>query len=237
MVTAPTPSSRLTEIIARGPSVIILAPHPDDECLATGGLIQQVVENGGKVHVIFITNGDNNPWPQRFVERRWSIGPIERRRWGQRRKIEAEKSLQVLGAGKATCEFLELPDAGILKLWQSGNRELSDTIAGRLSKINPDLFVTPCEFDRHSDHRATQAYGLDAVKISNHSCDRLTSLIHRPWGMKILNSPKPDLFLALTESQQQKKLTAIQYHETQMALSRSRFCKFAKSQEPFNFHT
>ena len=237
MVKEPTPSSRLTEIIAKGPSVIILAPHPDDECLGTGGLIQQVIQNGGKVHVIFITNGDNNPWPQRFVDRRWSIGPLERHRWGQRRKIEAEKSLQVLGEGKVTSEFLELPDAGILELWKVGDRQLSNCIAAQISKLKPDLLVTPCEYDRHSDHRATHAYGIDAVKISDHNCDHLTYLIHRPWGMKILNSPKPDLFLSLTELQQQKKLRAIQCHETQMALSQSRFCKFAKSSEPFNFHT
>ena len=237
MATASTPSARLTEIISRGASVMILAPHPDDECLGTGGLIQQVIHGGGKIHVTFITNGDNNPWPQRYVDRRWSIGPHDRQRWGQRRKLEAQKSLQVLGNGKVTCDFLELPDAGILKLWQDGDRHLSHTIAAHLSKLKPDLLVTPCEFDRHSDHRATQAYAIDALKIANHTCDRLTYLIHRPWGMKILNSPKPDLQLSLTESHQQKKLQAIQCHETQMALSRSRFCKFAKSTEPFNFHT
>ena len=237
MVNAHTPPVSLAEIVARGPSAVILAPHPDDECLGTGGLIQQVLQAGGKVHVIFITNGDNNPWPQRFVERRWLIGSTERQRWGQRRKLEAQKSLEVLSNGQAAAEFLELPDAGILKLLQSGNRHLSQVIAQRLLQLQPDLLVSPSELDRHPDHRATQAFASDAHKMTQRPCERISYLIHRPWGMKVLNNAKPDLLLPLTEHQQSQKLQAIQCHETQMALSESRFCKFAQAAEPFYFQS
>jgi hypothetical protein len=60
--------------------LLVLAPHPDDESLATGGLIQRATRQGLPVKVVFLTNGQNNPWAQRIVERRWRIGPADQRR-------------------------------------------------------------------------------------------------------------------------------------------------------------
>ena len=65
--------------------LLVVAPHPDDESIATGELILQVRQAGGEVQILLLTNGDNNPWPQRWVERRLRIGADERRRWGERR--------------------------------------------------------------------------------------------------------------------------------------------------------
>ena len=85
-------ANALENLLHQDARILILAPHPDDECLGTGGLIQQALAKGAKVKVIFITNGDNNPWPQRYLEKIWFIVVEERARWGQRRKIEAENS-------------------------------------------------------------------------------------------------------------------------------------------------
>lgn len=38
--------------------LLIIAPHPDDEVIGCGGLIARVKEKGGKVFVLFLTNGD-----------------------------------------------------------------------------------------------------------------------------------------------------------------------------------
>ena len=75
-------ANALENLLQPDARILILAPHPDDECLGTGGLIQQALAKGAKVKVVFITNGDNNPWPQRYVEKRWFIGTEERMRWG-----------------------------------------------------------------------------------------------------------------------------------------------------------
>ena len=40
--------------------VLIISPHPDDEVIGCGGLISKIKENGGKVYVLFLTNGDTN---------------------------------------------------------------------------------------------------------------------------------------------------------------------------------
>lgn len=40
---------------------LIIAPHPDDETLAAGGLIKSVLSRGGQVKVVMVTNGDGQP--------------------------------------------------------------------------------------------------------------------------------------------------------------------------------
>jgi LmbE family N-acetylglucosaminyl deacetylase len=215
--------------------ILILAPHPDDECLGTGGLIQKALSKGAIIKVIFITNGDNNPWPQRYLEKRWFIGSDERKRWGDRRKIEAENSLQILGNGKVIASFLGLPDAGILNLWKEGDHYLLNKLTDEIAAWQPTLFVLPSEFDRHSDHRATHLFGRTALGETSQSCPILTYLIHRPWLMKITQKPKPQILLKISQSEQDIKLQAILCHETQMALSKNRFSKFAQATEPYNF--
>jgi len=228
-------ANALENLLQQDARILILAPHPDDECLGTGGLIQQALAKGAKIKVIFITNGDNNPWPQRYVEKRWFIGPEERMRWGHRRKAEAEDSLQILGGGKVTANFLGLPDAGILNLWNEGDHHLLETLTNELTAWQPTLLVLPCEFDRHSDHRATHMFGRAALTEASVICPVLTYLIHRPWLMKLTQKPKPQIKLELSIIEQDKKLQAILCHKTQMALSQSRFSQFAQITEPYNF--
>lgn len=228
-------ANALENLLQSDARILILAPHPDDECLGTGGLIQQALAKRANVKVIFITNGDNNPWPQRYLEKKWFIGADERVRWGQRRKIEAQNSLQILGGDKVAMVFLGLPDAGILNLWREGDHSLLENLTNEFSAWQPTLLVLPSEFDRHSDHRATHLFGRTALAETSLKCPVLTYLIHRPWLMKLTQKPKPQIKLELSATEQDKKLQAILCHQTQMALSQSRFSKFAQNTEPFNF--
>src|SRR5262245_9081213 len=86
--------------------VLVLAPHPDDETLATGGLLQRAIGVGGAVRVVFVTDGENNPWPQRALERRWSIGTGGRARWGARRRAETLAALGRLRVPPSSAVFL-----------------------------------------------------------------------------------------------------------------------------------
>lgn len=228
-------ANALENLLQQDTRILILAPHPDDECLGTGGLIQKALAKGANIKVIFITNGDNNPWPQRYLEKRWSIGSDEKTRWGQRRKIEAQNSLEILGASKVATVFLGLPDAGVLNLWKEGDHSLLDNLTKEFIAWQPTLLVLPSEFDRHSDHRATHLYGRKALAETSNKCPVITYLIHRPWLMKVTQKPKPQIKLELSPREQDKKLQAILCHKTQMALSQSRFSQFAQPTEPYNF--
>src|SRR4030095_6335023 len=54
-------SQALDALISQRDRLVVLSPHPDDETLAAGGLIQRVLQSGGKVKVVFLTSGDGYP--------------------------------------------------------------------------------------------------------------------------------------------------------------------------------
>src|SRR5262249_25752844 len=113
--------------------VMVFAPHPDDETLATGGLLQQVIAIGGEIRVVFATDGDNNPWPQRVSERRWQISLADRLRWGERRRAEALSALAHLGVPASSARFLGYPDQGLTSLLLSGDPEPLVTLAEEIA--------------------------------------------------------------------------------------------------------
>src|SRR3984893_3165663 len=53
--------------------LMLVAPHPDDEALACSIILQRAVRAGAAVRVIYATDGDDNPWPQRVLERKWRL--------------------------------------------------------------------------------------------------------------------------------------------------------------------
>ena len=53
--------------------LMMFAPHPDDESLACSVPLQQAVGAGAAIRVVYVTDGDDNPWPQRVLERKWRL--------------------------------------------------------------------------------------------------------------------------------------------------------------------
>ncbi|PYI83224.1 MAG: hypothetical protein DMF09_12355, partial [Verrucomicrobia bacterium] len=58
--------------------LILFAPHPDDESLACSILLQRAVRAGAAIRVVYATDGDDNPWPQRVLERKWRLDATDR---------------------------------------------------------------------------------------------------------------------------------------------------------------
>src|SRR5258708_3612394 len=96
--------------------VLIIAPHPDDESIGTGALIQRVAAAGGRVQVVVITDGDNNLFPQRIAARRWRISLEDRARWGAMRREESRNALTELGASASAATFLGYHDRTLARL-------------------------------------------------------------------------------------------------------------------------
>src|SRR2546422_11048314 len=90
--------------------LMLVASHPDDEALAGSMILQQAVRAGAAIRVVYATDGDDNPWPQRVLERKWRLNAADRKRWGKLRRTEALAALRVLGVGAADARFLALPD-------------------------------------------------------------------------------------------------------------------------------
>ena len=52
---------------------MLIAPHPDDEALACSIILQRAVRANAAIRVVYVTDGDDNPWPQRVLERKWRL--------------------------------------------------------------------------------------------------------------------------------------------------------------------
>jgi len=97
--------------------LVVFAPHPDDEVLAAGGLIEQVRAAGGTVRVVYITSGDSYTDSVR-VEQHIGGQPTgaNYRAYGHQREFEARAALRILGVGAWSLTFLGFPNDGLTRL-------------------------------------------------------------------------------------------------------------------------
>jgi LmbE family N-acetylglucosaminyl deacetylase len=110
------PLERPTLTVTADTKLLVIAPHPDDETLSAGGLMQRVREAGGQVHVVFVTDGDGYPEGVRFEDHIESPKPSDYRGYGRQRKREARDALARLGLDGHGITFLGFPDGGLSNL-------------------------------------------------------------------------------------------------------------------------
>src|SRR5262245_36764195 len=97
--------------------ILILAPHPDDEVLGCGGVIQEAVAKGLPVRVVFLTCGDHNEWSFMVYRKRPVVLPSAVRELGSTRQQEALAAARILGLASNQLTFLGYPDLGALPIW------------------------------------------------------------------------------------------------------------------------
>jgi LmbE family N-acetylglucosaminyl deacetylase len=206
--------------------LLVFAPHPDDETLATGELIQSALAAGARVRVVFATDGDNNPWPQRWFERRWHIGAAERARWGERRRAEARIALDALGVGADSARFLGWPDLGLTDQLERDDSAI-DTLADEIARYVPTHVAMPSLRDRHPDHAALRVMLELALEKARVPCVQLGYVVH---GRA---ADSGDWLLARDAGRHQRKRDALLAHESQISLSRDRLLRWADQPESF----
>lgn len=122
----------------QGERVIIFAPHPDDETIGTGGIIQQALAKGAKVKVVCLTNGDNNELAFIVFEKRLTFRKNEFLHMGQVRSRETIGAMASLGLKREDIIFLGYPDWGTMeiltKYW--GDIKPFKTLLTRVNKVS-----------------------------------------------------------------------------------------------------
>lgn len=201
--------------------VLVLAPHPDDETLAAGDVIQSALAAGAALRVVFATDGDDNPWPQRWIEKRWRIGPRERRRWGARRRCEAAAALASLGLdAPEAARFLGWPDQGLTALLMRGDSGV-DVLAAEIADFAPTHLVVPVLDDRHPDHSALHVMAELALLRCGGRCLRLGYVVHASEA-RAAARPVP-----CGVRDPAAKVRAMEAHASQLVLSRKRLLRIA----------
>ncbi|MFP5213163.1 MAG: PIG-L deacetylase family protein [Acidobacteriota bacterium] len=177
--------------------LMVFSPHPDDETLAAGGLIQRVLAKEGKVEVVFITNGDGFRDGVRTEVKGPVITSADYIQYGKHRQQEAEQALCELGVQASEGIFFGFPDDGIDDLWarcwsklqpykspttsldraeyngsfarlaKYAGANLEDEIIRALREFSPDWVVIPDPRDGHPDHCTTGVFVLEALRELN----------------------------------------------------------------------
>src|ERR1700680_5309015 len=82
-------------------SLLVVAPHPDDETLCCAGVMQRVVRAGGRVSVVWITSGDGSELALLLIEKSLFRQAAKARDLAARRMREARAATVLLGVPAA----------------------------------------------------------------------------------------------------------------------------------------
>jgi LmbE family N-acetylglucosaminyl deacetylase len=178
--------------IDAGTSLLVVAPHPDDETLCCAGAIRRVVEAGGRASIVWITSGDASTLEMLLVEKRLFAPPRELRAVAVRRMHEARAAASLLGVPAGAQLFLGYPDRGLLELLTAHHdtaytsaftasavvpygdavsaghpytgASLERDFDAVLARTHPTLVLAPSPLDSHPDHRAAALLTLRVLQ-------------------------------------------------------------------------
>jgi LmbE family N-acetylglucosaminyl deacetylase len=219
----------MTITISEFDRVLFFAPHPDDEGLGAAGLLQRAARLGARLQLVFATNGDDNVWAQRYIERRWRVAECDRLRWGELRKREVRAAVRAMNLGRqAGLRFLNLRDQKITSLLCKAPGRLSAILREEIDQFKPTLIISPSPYDAHPDHSALSVAIALALERSDHaSTPCYYYVIHHPRQMP----QSPVRHLRLTDEEQGGKRSAIDCYRSQLHLLPERFTRFAQPTE------
>lgn len=185
-------------------TILVLAPHADDEVLGCGGTIAKHAENDDKVVVGVLTNAAVGA-PQSYSEK----DVLSTRG-------EALRAHRLLGVHKTI--FLDFPAPA---LDQYPQYKMASAISDILSEYKPDVLYVPHKGDLHHDHGAIYNAALVAARpIGSYSVKQIYSyetLSETEWG-----HPTPDMvfvptsFNVLSALHLKKKLAAFACYKSQL---------------------
>jgi LmbE family N-acetylglucosaminyl deacetylase len=114
--------------------IMVISPHPDDEAIGCGGVIQKHVAEGSVVHVVHLTSGEKGGHGLSETET------------AQIREEEARAAAAILDIEHV--EFYRQPDGAL-----RANRWLVERLASRIDNWRPHTIYVPHPVEQHRDHR------------------------------------------------------------------------------------
>lgn len=159
-------------------SVLVLAPHMDDETIGCGGSMMLHAEGGARVTVCYTTDGrrgDPSLYRPTADVRAIAAGEERIRRV---RRCEAEAACAVLGA--AHIEWLDGPDGGL-----EPTPALVEGLSGVMNRQRPQVVYLPSPLDEHRDHWGTNRLLVAAWRAGAHRPDLVRG--YEVWSPLVAN--------------------------------------------------
>lgn len=192
-------------------TLLVIAPHPDDEVLGCGGMIKRIKEEGGKVYILFMTVGTTADYS--------ATGSSSL----QERIQEIEK----------VAEFMEYDDYAIafpgnnhhLKLDNIPQLEIISAIEKNtkvsLNNIRPTIIACPQPADYNQDHRACAKAVFAACRPAPNDFKSLTPIVltyeFAATALWSIESPRtPNVFIKLNQIHLDTKIKAMELYSSQV---------------------
>lgn len=134
-----------TELASLAP-LTVLAPHPDDESLACGGLLAQLAEAGLPVRVVAVSDGAASHLGSRQYPPPWLK---------ELRAAELQAAVGALGLPEVGLRRLDLPDGQVPRAGTSGFGAALNRLQAACADLAPRTLATSWRHDPHTDHMAT----------------------------------------------------------------------------------
>jgi LmbE family N-acetylglucosaminyl deacetylase len=185
---------------AAAKTILVVAPHPDDEALIAAGTVAAAVAAGHTVKIVVVTNGD--------------FAGVEN---GLARQGESVASAQLLGLTEQDVIFLGYPDGALMTIYNApspsdiitsnagqtqtyGTRgmggmdyhrlrfgspgaynrvTMEQDVRALLEEFRPDEIYTVSHFDTHPDHHATGILVTEALAALKRSGAALATKLHQ----------------------------------------------------------
>ncbi len=131
--------------------LVVVAPHPDDELLACGLLLQAHAQQGGRQLIIGVTDGEAS----HAGDAAWCTPAL-----AAARRDERLAGLRALGLQGAPLRLLGLPDGGVAQQRAALARALHEALAPG------DVVVSTWRLDGHPDHEACGQAAAEAARAA-----------------------------------------------------------------------
>ncbi|MDB5892445.1 MAG: hypothetical protein JWP47_3276 [Polaromonas sp.] len=172
-------------------SVLVLAPHPDDEVFGCGGCAALYAMTGVPVHALILTDG--------------GLGGVAapNRDLAATRRDEVLRAADILGFG--TPLFAEFPDRSL----GDSSARIVDLVVRRMKHLGADVLFAPSFWEIHPDHLATAQIALNAIQRLGEGY----TLVQYEVGVPLMPSHLIDITAVL-----QRKHAAMQCFGSQLAV-------------------
>lgn len=206
-------------------SILIVAPHPDDETLGCGGTLARRVREGCTVAVLVVTDGCNL-----FRLSRWKIEadptPAET---SAMRKEETRRAVDILGAGRKAIRFLDVEDGSL-----AGHVEpVSETMAAVIRKTMPDEIYVTSEHENHPDHVAACAAVRSAMQKAQSRAALCRYIIALRPGLSLSSVGEPSVAIDIADHLETKRRAVSQFDSHLTVVAKGQTEPFFKSVDPW----
>lgn len=186
-------------------TVLVLAPHADDESFGCGGSLIHHVNNDDHIKIVILTDGSKGDFAGEYTIEDYIL----------KREEEARKACEILGV--SDIEFWGNPDRDLRVDENNINR-----MAKLLENYNPTLVYVPSPLEFHTDHRAAANIIWRALQKTKTKCQVAFSEINTAIRVNSL--------VDISETADQKKEACDSYFTqlknipyTEMSLGLNRF--------------